>query len=92
MDDLQAILIRQYNPYEAGTGKIFRVMRSPRPGDCGDHLLLFDLGKPQPASRSGTPAKIAREIRETVAATPAAEYPATTGWPATCGRFSATHR
>jgi hypothetical protein len=75
MDDLHAILIRQYNPYEAGAGKIFWVknrsgLEIPVITCC---YSIWENHNKRP--RSGTPAKIAREIRETVAATPAAELP-----------------
>ena len=74
-DGLLAILVFQYYPYEGGAGKTFWVK---------DHngievpvitarYSLWENSNNRP--RAGTPAKIAREIREAVERTPSAELP-----------------
>ena len=75
-DGLLAILVFQYNPYEAGAGKTFWVKDGPRHGRPRNHRPLFHLGAHNnQRPRSGTPAKVAREIRESVAAALLAELP-----------------
>jgi hypothetical protein len=72
---LLAILVWQYDCYEAGAGQQFWV--KDRNGvDVPVFSARYSIwnhtnGKP----RSGTPAKVAREIRQTVANTPSAELP-----------------
>ena len=74
-DGLLAILIFQYNPYEAGAGKIFWVKdRKGRdvPVITARYSIWNHLNRRE---RSGTPAKIAREIRQSVENVPADELP-----------------
>ena len=74
-DGLLAILVFQYDPYEAGEGKIFWV--KDRNGIevpvITARYSIWEHANKRP--RSGTPAKVAREIRQTVANTPPAELP-----------------
>ena len=74
-DGLLAILIFQYDRYEAGAGKVFWVkdrngveipVITARYSIWNHHNQL---------KRSGTPAKVAREIRQTVESTPPSELP-----------------
>jgi hypothetical protein len=74
-DGLLAILVFQYNPYEAGAGKTFWVKDRNGievPVITARYSIWNHLNRRE---RSGTPAKIAREIRETVEKTPADELP-----------------
>jgi hypothetical protein len=70
-DHLQAILIFQYDRYEAGAGAVFWV--KDRNGiDIPVITARYSIWEHQNArDRSGTPAKVAREIREAVEKTPA---------------------
>ena len=74
-DGLLAILVWQYDCYEAGAGKVFWV--KDRHGvevpviSARYSIWNHTNGRP----RAGTPAKVAREIRQTVENTPAAELP-----------------
>jgi hypothetical protein len=74
-DSLLAILVFQYAPYEAGMGKTFWV--KDRNGievpviTARYSIWEHQNGRP----RSGTPAKVAREIRQTVDSTPQEQLP-----------------
>jgi hypothetical protein len=74
-DGLLAILIFQYSPYEAGMGRILWV--KDRKGvelpviTARYSIWEHQNGRP----RSGTPAKVAREIRQTVETTPREQLP-----------------
>lgn len=74
-DGLLAILVFQYAPYEGGGGKTFWV--KDRQGVevpvITARYSIWEHTNNRP--RSGTPAKVAREIRETVARTPQEELP-----------------
>jgi hypothetical protein len=74
-DGLLAILVFQYAPYEAGAGTVSWV--KDRAGNevpviTARYAIWADAND---RPRAGTPAKVAREIRDTLAATPAAELP-----------------
>ena len=74
-DGLLAILVFQYAPYEAGAGKVYWVKDrggSEVPVITARYSIWADANE---RSRAGTPAKVAREIGDTLAATPAAELP-----------------
>jgi hypothetical protein len=74
-DGLLAILVFQYDPYEAGAGKVFWVKDRNGidvPVVTARHSI-WEHANWRP--RAGTPAKIAREIRQTVEKTPPAELP-----------------
>jgi len=75
MPGLLAILVFQYSPYEAGAGKTFWVTdgRGVEVPVISARYSIWAHNNQRP--RSGTPAKVAREIRESVAATPPAELP-----------------
>ncbi|HYA78984.1 MAG TPA: hypothetical protein VED19_00575 [Candidatus Nitrosopolaris sp.] len=74
-DGLLAILVFQYDRYEAGAGKIFWV--KDRNGievpviTARYSIWNHENGR----ERSGTPAKVAREIRQTVENTPSSDLP-----------------
>jgi hypothetical protein len=74
-DGLLAILVFQYYPYEGGAGKTFWV--KDRNGievpviTARYSIWEHKNGRP----RAGTPAKVAREIRQTVEKTPRGEQP-----------------
>jgi hypothetical protein len=74
-DGLLAILVFQYDCYEAGTGKTFWV--GDRNGVeipvLSARYSIWNHANNRP--RAGTPAKVAREIRLTVENTPALELP-----------------
>ena len=74
-EGLLAILIFQYAPYEGGAGKTYWV--KDRKGVeipvITARYSIWEHANRRP--RSGTPAKVAREIRDTVSATPPAELP-----------------
>jgi hypothetical protein len=74
-DSLLAILIFQYAPYEAGMGKTFWV--KDRNGvEVPVITARYSIWEHQNSrARSGTPAKVAREIRHTVEGTPQAQLP-----------------
>ena len=73
-DGLLAILVFQYAPYEAGAGEVFWVK-----GRNGLELPVitarYSIWEHANRERSGTPAKIAREIRQTVEQTPTRKLP-----------------
>jgi hypothetical protein len=74
-EGLLAIFVFQYNPYEAGAGKTFWVKDRAGveiPVITARYSIWEHMNK---RPRSGTPAKVAREIRETVAAASPAEPP-----------------
>jgi hypothetical protein len=74
-DGLLAILVFQYSPYEAGAGKTFWV-KDGRGMDVPVITARYSIwANNNQRPRSGTPAKVAREIRESVAAAPPAELP-----------------
>ena len=64
-DDLSAILVFQYSPYEAGAGKTFWVkdLRGIEIPVITARYSIWEHSNHRP--RSGTPAKVAREIRDT---------------------------
>jgi hypothetical protein len=74
-DGLLAILAFQYAPYEAGAGKVFWV--KDRNGIevpvITARYSIWEHSNNRP--RAGTPAKIAREIRETVEKVPRSQLP-----------------
>jgi hypothetical protein len=74
-DGLLAILVFQYDAYEAGAGKTFWV--KDRNGIevpvISARYAIWNHLNHRP--RAGTPAKVAREIRETVEKTPRSEQP-----------------
>ena len=74
-DGLLAILVWQYDCYEAGAGKVFWV--KDRNGVevpvISTRYSIWEHSNNRP--RSGTPTKVAREIRQTIENTPAAELP-----------------
>ncbi|MGD0651669.1 MAG: hypothetical protein ABSA97_11120 [Verrucomicrobiia bacterium] len=74
-DGLLAILIFQYDPYEAGAGTIFWV--KDRSGvDVPVITARYSIWEHKNSrERSGTPAKVAREIRQTVEKTPPSDLP-----------------
>jgi hypothetical protein len=74
-DGLLAILVFQYAPYEAGAGTVYWVKDragAEVPVITARYSVWADAND---RPRAGTPAKVAREIRDTLAATPAAELP-----------------
>jgi hypothetical protein len=74
-DGLLAILVFQYDAYEAGAGRTFWVKDRNGvevPVISARYLIWNGLNH---RSRAGTPAKVAREIRETVEKTSPAEQP-----------------
>lgn len=74
-EGLLAILVFQYSPYEGGAGKVFWV-KDKKGVEVPVFTTRYSIwSQTKPRERSGSPAKIAREIRETVAQTPAAELP-----------------
>ncbi len=66
-DDLTAILVFQYSPYEAGAGKTFWVKdrRGVEIPVISARYSIWENSNRRP--RSGTPSKVAREIRDTAA-------------------------
>jgi hypothetical protein len=74
-DGLLAILVFQYAPYEGGGGKTFWVKDRRGAGVpvITARYSIWEHTNERP--RSGTPAKVAREIRETVDHTPPDELP-----------------
>jgi hypothetical protein len=74
-DALLAILVFQYYPYEGGAGKIFWI--KDRNGIevpvISARYALWEHANGR--ARAGTPAKLAREIRQTVRQTPAVDLP-----------------
>jgi hypothetical protein len=74
-EGLLAILVFQYSPYEAGAGKTFWV-HDGRGMEVPVITARYSIWQHNnKRSRSGTPAKVAREIGESVAAAPPAELP-----------------
>ena len=74
-DGLLAIFVFQYAPYEAGAGRVFWV-KGRRGEEVPVVTARYSIWEHANArTRSGTPAKVAREIRETVAATPGGDLP-----------------
>jgi hypothetical protein len=74
-DGLLAILVFQYAPYEAGAGTVYWVKDKSGaevPVITARYSIWADAND---RPRAGTPAKVAREIRDTLAATPAGELP-----------------
>ncbi len=74
-DGLLAILVWQYDCYEAGAGKTFWVRDRNGveiPVISARYSIWHDTNR---RPRSGTPAKVAREIRQTVENAPEAELP-----------------
>lgn len=74
-DGLLAILVWQYDCYEAGAGKVFWVKDRNGvevPVISARYSIWNQMNH---RSRSGTPAKVAREIWETIENTPTAELP-----------------
>jgi hypothetical protein len=74
-DGLLAILVFQYDRYEAGAGKVFwvRDRNGVEVPVISTRYLIWNHTNRRP--RSGTPAKVAREIRQTVEKAAAAELP-----------------
>jgi len=74
-DGLLAILVFQYDRYEAGAGKIFWV--KDRNGiEVPVITARYSIwNHANGRERSGTPAKVAREIRQTVGNTPSGDLP-----------------
>jgi hypothetical protein len=74
-DGLLAILLFQYAPYEAGAGNTFWVkdLNGEEVPVISARYSIWEHANARP--RSGTPAKVAREIRQTVEETPAADLP-----------------
>jgi hypothetical protein len=74
-EGLLAILAFQYDPYEGGAGKAFWV--KDRNGiDLPVITARYSIWEHANArARAGTPAKIAREIRQTIEKTPSAQLP-----------------
>jgi hypothetical protein len=74
-DSLLAILIFQYSPYEAGMGKMFWV--KDRNGiELPVITARYSIWEHQNSRpQSGTPAKVAREIRQTIDTTPQEQLP-----------------
>lgn len=74
-EGLLAILVFQYSAYEAGAGRTFWV----KDGNgievpvISARYSIWEHANHR--ERAGTPAKVAREIRQTVARTPAAQFP-----------------
>jgi hypothetical protein len=74
-DGLLGILAFQYAPYEGGGGRTFWV-KDRRGVDVPVVTARYSIwGRANARPRSGTPAKVAREIREAVARAPKAELP-----------------
>jgi hypothetical protein len=74
-DGLVAILVFQYAPYEGGGGNTFWV-KDRKGVDIPVVTARYSIWEhTNDRPRSGTPAKVAREIRETVARTPREELP-----------------
>ena len=74
-DGLLAILVFQYDCYEGGAGKVYWV-RDRSGLEVPVISARYSIWNHQnELPRSGTPAKVAREIRDTVAQTPAAQLP-----------------
>lgn len=73
-DGLLGILVFQYSPYEGGAGKTFWV-KDRNGTDVPVVTARYSIWNHADRSRAGTPAKIARVIRETVAETPQSETP-----------------
>ncbi len=74
-EGLLAIVVFQYDCYEAGAGKIFWV-RDHSGMDVPVITARYSIwNHTNSKPRSGTPAKVAREIRETIAQTPAPDFP-----------------
>ena len=74
-DGLLAILVFQYDAYEAGAGKTFWVKDRNGlevPVISARYSIWHHLNQ---RPRAGTPAKVAREIRQTVEKTPRGEQP-----------------
>jgi hypothetical protein len=73
-DGLLAILVFQYDGYEAGAGKVFWV-KDRHGAEVPVVSARYSTWAQENRPRVGTPAKIAREIRETIGHTPRAELP-----------------
>jgi hypothetical protein len=75
MDNLDAILVFQYDPYEGGVGKVFWV--KDRNGleipVITARYAIWEHANIRP--HAGTPAKIARDIRQSAENAPAADAP-----------------
>ncbi len=74
-DDLWAIFVFQYSPYEAGAGETFWVKDRngiELPVITARYSIWHHSNSRE---RSGTPAKVAREIEQTVVQTPREELP-----------------
>jgi hypothetical protein len=75
IDGLLAILVFQYTPYEAGAGKTLWV-KDRNGTDLPVITARYSIWEHQNSrERSGTPAKVAREIRQTVEKTPPEQLP-----------------
>ena len=74
-EGLLGILVFQYAPYEGGAGKVFWVKdrRGVEIPVITARYSIWEHSNARP--RSGTPAKVAREIRETVAKAQASDLP-----------------
>jgi hypothetical protein len=73
-DGLLAILVFQYDAYEAGAGKLFWVKDRNGmevPVVSARYSIWSHVNRP----RAGTPARIAREIRQTIESAPPGELP-----------------
>jgi hypothetical protein len=74
-DGLLAIFVFQYNPYEGGQGKVFWV-KDKRGLDVPVITCRYSIWYHKAkAPLAGTPAKVARLIKDTVASTPAENLP-----------------
>jgi len=74
-DGLLAILVFQYAPYEGGAGATYWV-KDAKGVDVPVVTARYSIWEhTNDRPRSGTPAKVAREIRETVDRTPSADLP-----------------
>jgi hypothetical protein len=74
-DGLLAMLVFQYAPYEAGAGRVYWVKDragAEVPVITARYSIWADANN---RDRAGTPAKVAREIRDTVRATAPADLP-----------------
>jgi hypothetical protein len=74
-DGLLAILVFQYDRYEAGAGKVFWV-KDRSGAEVPVISARYSIWENKNSrTRCGTPAKIAREIRQSIENTPASEMP-----------------
>lgn len=74
-DGLLGILVFQYAPYEGGAGRTYwvRDRRGEEVPVVTARYSIWEHTNDRP--RSGTPARVAREIRQTVSGTPEAQLP-----------------